>query len=140
MAASGVLVNVYDLQNQKVYPSEVVLVNENVVKLVFEEPVQGYCVVISVGSPAFIEIITSAKLKFYYNNDLKYETPIKDIYEDDDYLYISCTIPVTEEFLINKIEILKSDNKVIFTSTCSDLFKSGEVEMNLQYRVSKGNI
>lgn len=136
---SGCLVNTYDSNNEKVYPKDIELLDDNSLRIVFDKPISGYAVLVSVGSPFFTEISKSTKVKFS-NNDYSevYETAITDFWDDSDYAFYRLDIPRNVELTINRIEILTDADERVFLTECSDIHKSKYFTLSVLYRIYKG--
>jgi len=136
---AGALVNVYDMDNNKLYPKEIKLINDFTLKVLFDAPKSGYAVVVSIGSVYFSEIIKIENVRFS-NEDRSqtYTNEITETWSNDEYIYFRLDIPKNVELSINRIELITYDDIVLFETNCSEIFKSGKFSMSTFYRIFKG--
>lgn len=138
---AGTLVDVYDMDNNKLYPKMINLINENRLTIEFEKAVSGYAVVVSIGSVYFSEIVKITKVR--YSNEDRSETYINDItetWDNEDYIYFRLYIPREVELTINRIELITNSEEVFFETKCSPIYKSNKFTMDTFYRIFKGVI
>lgn len=136
---AGCLVNVYDMDNNKLYPKEIRLINDFSLKIIFDEPKSGYAVLVSIGSVYFSEIVKLTTVRFS-NEDRSqvYENAITETWDNDDYIYFRLYIPKGVELSINRIELITYNDEVFFETQCSEIFKSKHFSMDTFYRIFKG--
>lgn len=138
---AGALVNVYDMDNNKLYPKEIRLINDFTLKVIFEEPKDGYAVLVSIGSVYFSEIVKITTVRFSNEDGSQsYTTDITENWDNESYIYFRLDIPKDIELTINRIELITYDDIVLFETRCSSIFKSGKFSMSTFYRVFKGVI
>lgn len=136
---AGALVNVYDMDNNKLYPKEIKLINDFTLKVLFDEPKNGYAVLVSIGSVYFSEIIKITTVRFSNEDRTQsYTTNITEEWDNDSYIYFRLDIPKDVELTINRIELITYEDEVLFETNCSEIFKSGKFSMSTFYRVFKG--
>lgn len=138
---SGVLVNTYNNNNEKIYPKKIELISNTTTRVTFDSPVDGYAVLVSIGSIFFTEIMDATSVIFSnVSRTESFETTITELWTDDNYVYFRLDVPKDLELNINRIEILSSDDEVLFESNCSNIFKSKNFTASVLYRIYKGKI
>jgi hypothetical protein len=136
----GVLLNVYNLDNEIIYPDNIQLTDKNSLTLSFNTPVSGYVSVLSVGSPIFSDILSDSKFVLSEGNilDYKYSLIPTEVWDSNDYAYIRIDIPKEYEIEINEMGLLDNTDKILFSSICDTLYKSNKTTMSIFYKISKG--
>lgn len=136
---AGTMVNIYDMENNKLYAKEIRLLNDNRLIISFDSPMSGYAVVVSIGSVYFSEIIKITKVRFS-NEDFS-KVIVKDItefWDDNEYMFFRLDLNKEDEITINRIELMTDDEIVLFETKCSSIFKSKNFTLTTMYRVFKG--
>jgi hypothetical protein len=134
---SGVLVNIYNDENKKIYPKNITLLDENNTIIEFDREISGYAVLVAIGSPIFTDILKLTKFKLSNNlTSLTYESLITEMWNDENFIYFRLDVPKEVLMTINKIEILTDLDEVLFETLCSNIYKSQNFTMTIFYRVS----
>lgn len=137
---SGVLLNVYNSDNEMIYPDVVQLIDKNSLSLKFENPVSGYVSILSIGSPTFSEIFKDCIFVISDTNveNYNYSFNPTDVWDTSYYSYIRVDIPKEYEIIIKEMGILDDTNKILFRSKCDYLYKTNEATMSIFYKINKG--
>lgn len=137
----GVMVNVYNHNDQKIYPQNIELEDANNCSLTFSEPTSGYAVLTTIGSPLFEENLRNSLVVISSEqNDLltyEYSTTVDDILEDSEFTYIKAVFDEGIELSIKSFGVISPAGTVLFYSECTELFKKSEFKLNIFYKISK---
>jgi len=145
LGTNGVLMNVYDMNNQRMNPSEFELVDTEKMKLYFDSPQDGYVVLLRVGNFNFDNFdFGDVTIRLYEHiGDMAdgvppiYTTHADWVLETEDAYYIQRTIPQEETFTFNEIAIYHENGELIFYTKCSDVYNPRDVMLTLHYRIEK---
>jgi hypothetical protein len=145
LGTNGVLMNVYDMNNQRMNPSEFELVNTERMKLYFDNPQDGYVVLLRVGNFNLDNFdFGDVTIRLYEHiGDMVdgippiYTTHADWVLETEDAYYIQRTIPQEETFTFNEIAIYHENGELIFYTKCSDVYNPRDVMLTLHYRIEK---
>jgi hypothetical protein len=154
----GVMVNFYNISNEKIYPDIIELTSLDYLTASFSTPTSGYAAVVAVGAPSTQGSVwtplTSGYIKLgngsdvdvwnpWSANDLK--NPIVTIansyitYTDSGIHYsVSFELPLTAiDGNITEVGLFNVSDELVFYSYCDPLFKASEWGLRMHYRIEK---
>ena len=145
LGTNGVIANVYDMNNERINPSEFILGDPDKMKLIFDHPQDGYIILIRVGNLNLDGFdFTNTVLKLYENiGDLHngvdpiYISGIDYALETSDAYYIQRTIPEEETFTFREIAIFHEHGELLFYTKSSEVYNPINVMFTLHYRIEK---
>jgi len=145
LGTNGVLMNVYDMNNQRINPSEFVLENTEQMRLYFNQPQDGYVVLLRVGNFNLDNFnFGDVTIRLYRHvGDMEdgippiYTTHADWVLETSDAYYIQRTIPQEETFTFNEVAIYHENGELLFYTKCSDTYNPENVMFTLHYRIQK---
>lgn len=128
----GILVNVYDENENKIYPSDINIIDQNNIQIVIGDNIIGNAVIIAIDKYNLLRYMLSNKLVI---ND-EYEYDIFDVWETSEFIFVKGSIPKDIEYNIEKIEVFNDFEKLI-TCRCDGIYKHLHMGMDIFYRISK---
>ncbi len=145
LGIKGLVVNVYDMNDERINPKEFNLVDSSRLVLTFNQPQDGYVVMLRVGNLTLNGFqFEDSNFKLYENEedlingvDPIYVSDIDYVTESDDFYYVEKTIPKDFEFTFNEIGIFNERDALLFYTKCSDVFKPKNTLFTLHYRIEK---
>lgn len=139
LGVQGNLINTYNADDEKIYPTSVTFDSVDTCIVVFDEAVNGYALIASVGNTTLTySLVFSSSSDDLVTYD--YKKSIDSYWSDDDYIYLKFDIPASVNMTITEMGIVDVSDTVIFLTKCSSLYKSELVNMKIVYKISKETI
>lgn len=152
----GIILDVYDTNDDKVIPTDIYLIDQNTCKVFLSESISGTCSIRAIGTPRSGPFITSGfdgdfKIKFGYTEDDTHDylndiaNPIDEfttwcnasnVIELEDKIEISMMLPVGIEGYFNEIGIFNTENNMIFYTTGSSTYKYNNININFKFTIN----
>jgi len=141
----GLLISCYDINNKEIIPEDINFIDINNCIIKFEENIQGHAILVTVGSPLFVDhLIEDGNLPYYKVSStidkfdtFDYEGRITETNETNDHLYITIDLPQLRELTIREIKIFNDDGTILFYTECGEIFKPMNVKMKIIYKINK---
>jgi len=149
----GVLISCFDINNNEIVPKDVEFIDINNSVVTFNEPINGYAIIVSVGNPLFADMLIERVIEdgeeifvlpFYEINSTinnfetyDYKARVNSAYETDDALFMVINIPTDIELTIRELRIYDSGNNILIYTECGDIYKPMGVKMKIEYKVNK---
>ena len=141
----GWLCNVYDMNDERIHPSEYRLVDASKLTLEFNREIDGYIVLLKVGNLSLDGFnFENSVIKVYSEIgdmvngiDPIYTGDVDRVIESNTSYYLYNTIPKEYEFIFNEIGVFNKDGILLFYTKCSDVYKPYNVLLTLHYRIEK---
>jgi len=145
VGARGWLSNVYDMDDNRIHPSEYRLTDASNLTLEFNKETDGYVVLLKVGNLSLDGFdFDNAIIKVFENvGDMAnsvtplYTDTIDRVIESNNMYYIENTIPKEYEFTFNEVGIFHRNGSLLFYTKCSDVYKPKDVLFIIHYRIEK---
>jgi len=145
LGIKGLVVNVYDMNDERIHPKEFHLIDPSRLSLSFTGEQDGYVVMLRVGNLTLDGFdFDDGNFKLYENegdmiNDVDpiYTSSIDSVIESDEFYYVEKTIPKDYEFTFNEIGIFNEDNALLFYTKCSNVYKPTNTLFTIHYRIEK---
>jgi len=149
----GILISCFDINNNEIIPSKIEFLDIDGCEITFEEPVNGYAILVSVGNPLFADMLlerviidgeVTYLLPYYEVSSIidKFETHdykgrVTGSYENDEALYLIIDLPQNIELTIREMRIYDSNSNILIYTECGEIHKPMGVKMRVEYKVNK---
>jgi len=155
----GVMLDIYDHNDEKVLPDTITLLNKNSCTITFSTPLSGYCGVIPAGNPGLGDVsskftgIWDVKLgngedlnswNYLSENDLKNTfytlSTSGNVTPDDDGITLTFSIPKNISGNITEIGIFNNESDLFLVSIINNIYKHEDIMMDVTYYAQYENI
>lgn len=141
----GVLVSYFDNNDNRIYPKNSDLVDDNNILATWEEAQAGYALIIYIGD--LVDRLSQLSWKVaddenssssnYVN--IKQTGIVTSVYTDDTYDYVDFELPINDEYNITKIGLFSRNDTILYHCKCDNLYKKGGVKYDIHFRIRKQN-
>lgn len=149
----GVIMSVYTFDDKRIHPKDYILIDSDNIKLIFDEPIDGYVVLVNVGDLSVEDLLEELDDKIesvswigYGVDEFGESVEIDrgydvEVYKDDNYYYFDFDLNKESTYIINEFELFDKngydENKtnLLFHTLMSDLYKPPDVDLTMHYRL-----
>lgn len=148
LGSVGLIINTYNHDWERVYPKSIINIDTNNTEIKFDNPTKGHVLITNVGNPSFdliADILDRSELHISSDlDDLEtkdYIFNINNFRNETNNFYCEYIIPREISLNIKEMGIYDpEEERYMFYTECSDLYKHSEFEMIIFYRISKAKL